>query len=154
MTNITHVFFNPATGRVTDVQHPTSGFGGYSGLTAEQLDARESATHLLLTWDEAAVQVHAADRARYCKPAVEVSQERADEALNCLPPFRWTRQSIHASSWEAFALGEPLTDRLVWWFVRLGQHWFELVEDRMISYETLVGAVRGSEAFLQTGLAA
>ena len=154
MTNITHVFFNPATGRITDVQNPYTLGGGYSNLTVEQLNAREGATHLLLAWEEADLKVHAADRARYCQPAIEVTQKRADEALNCLPPFRWTRQSIHASSWEAFALGEPLTDRLVWWFVRLGHRWFELVEDRMISYETLVGAVRGSEAFLQTGLAA
>ena len=152
--NITHVFFNPATGRITDIEHPTLRCGGYSGLTAAQLDEREGISHLLLTWEEAAAQVHDADRVRYCKPAVEVSQERADEALNCLPPFRWTRQSIHASSWEAFALGEPLTDRLATWFVRLGHRWFELVEDRMVSYEALVAAVRGSEAFLQAGLAA
>lgn len=151
MANITHVFFNPASGRVTDVQHPTSGCGGYSGLTREQLDHREGVSHLLITWDEAYAQVEAADRARYCKPPVEVSKERADEALNCLPPFRWTRQSIHASSWEAFAIGEPLTDRLVTWFVRLGRRWFELVEDRMIDYGALKNAVRGSEAFLQSG---
>ena len=149
MTEITHVFFNPASGRVTDVQHPASGCGGYSGLTCEQLNARDGVSHLLLTWDEASAQVEAADRARYCKPPVEVSQERADEALNCLPPFRWTIQ--YASSWEAFAIGEPLTDRLVTWFVRLGRLWFELVEDRMIDYDALKSAVRGSKAFLQSG---
>lgn len=44
---------------------------------------------------------------------------------------------------EAFATGEPITDRLVSWFVRLGSQWFELIEDRAISFDELVAAVKG-----------
>ncbi len=45
---------------------------------------------------------------------------------------------------EAFAVSEPVTDRLLVWLVRLGSQWFELIEDRAISFEDLVAVVKAS----------
>ena len=144
---ITHVYFNPTTGRTCDAEHPTKGIGAYSDLSLRELNTREGVTLQRITIEEAYQLQHQGDRARYCTGASEVTQERSDEALNCLPPFRWSRTTVRASSWEAFAIGEPVTDRLLCWFVRLGRRWFELYEDRAISYEELIAAVKASPAF-------
>lgn len=152
MSAVTHVFWRDGARNITDVVHPVTGGGGYSGLSREELDAREGGPHRVVTWEEAAALVAEADRVRYCTGAQEVTQERADDALNCLPPFRWSRsahRSVSASSWEAFAVGEPLTDTLRTWFVRLGRRWFEITEDRSVSYEELIAAVKSSPCFSQ-----
>jgi hypothetical protein len=136
---ITHVFYNPVAGRMIDVVHPVSNKGGYSGLTQAQLSIREKADMQVVTWQEAERLGAQVDRERLCTGARRVTAERADEALNVLPPFRWRA----TQSMEAFAIGEPVTDRLVSWFVRLGSQWFELIEDRAISFDELVAAVKG-----------
>lgn len=144
---ITHVYWNPTTGRTFDAEDPTTGIGAYSGLTLQELNTREGVTLQRITTEEACQLQHQADRARCCTGASEVTEERADDALCCLPPFRWSRGTVRASSWEAFAIGEPYTDSLRVWFVRLGRRWFELIEDRAISYEELIAAVKASPAF-------
>lgn len=152
MSAVTHVFWRDGAHHATDVVHPVTGGGGYSGLSRQELDAREGGPHRVVTWEEAAALEAEADRVRYCTGAQEVTQERADEALNCLPPFRWSRSAHHsvgASSWEAFAVGEPLTDTLWTWFVRLGCRWFQIREHRAISYEELIAAVKASPCYQQ-----
>ena len=144
---IAHVYWNPTTKRTFDAEHPNTGIGAYSGLTLEELNTREGLTLQRITIEEACQLQHQADRARYCTGALEVTQERSDEALNCLPPFRWSRGQVMASSWEAFAISEPVTDRLLCWFVRLGRRWFQLYEDRAIGYQELIAAVKASPAF-------
>jgi hypothetical protein len=139
---ITHVFYSPASGRTIDVVHPVSIKGGYSGLTQAQLSVREKADMQVVTWQEAERPGAQADRERLCTGAVRVTAERADEALNCLPPFRWRA----TQAMEAFAIGEPVTDRLLSWFVRLGSQWFELIEDRAISYDDLIAVVKAADA--------
>lgn len=129
--------------RCTDLQHPKTGLGAFSDLSREQLDAREQVTHELVTMEEAANRQWDAGRLRYCTGAKRVTAERADDALNCLPPYRWSR----GDGTEIFAVGEPITDSLVSWFVRLGGDWFELVEDRRIGYDQLLWLVRESDAF-------
>ena len=146
----THVFW-PVGGRhAQDAQHPITGRGIYSGLSLEELNAREGVAHLVITWEEAWQLQTEADRAQYCTGPKEVTAERANDALNCLPPYRWSRAAGVGSGWEAFAIGEPLTDRLRGWLVRLGRRWFELVEDQAIGYEELKALVRNSEAFRQS----
>ena len=141
------VFWNPATGRTVDAVHPITERGAYSGLSLQELNNREGATLERITWEEAYRLQGQAERAHYCTGAEEVTAKQADEALNCLPPYRWSRTAgIGATSWEAFAVGEPLTDRLRAWYVRLGRRWFELVEDRAIDYPDLIAAVKASPA--------
>jgi len=145
---ITHVFWSPTKTRTIDEEHPTTGRGVYSGLTLQELNTREGVTLQRMTWEEAYQLQTEADRARYCTGADEVTAERADDALCCLPPYRWTRTAgVAATSWEAFAIGEPLTGDLRTWFVRLGHRWFELIEDRAINYADLIDAVKASPAF-------
>ena len=136
---ITHVFCNLVTGRTADVVHPISNKGGYSGLTQAQLSVREKADMQVVTWQEAERLAAQFDRERLCTGARRVTAERADEALNVLPPFRWRA----TQGMEVFAIGEPITCRLVSWFVRLGSQWFELIEDRDISFDELVAVVKG-----------
>jgi hypothetical protein len=137
---ITHVFYNPVAGRSIDIVHPVSNKGGYSGLTQAQLSIREKADVQVVTWQEAERLGAQADRERLCTGAQKVTAERADEALNVLPPFRWRA----TQGMEAFAVSEPVTDRLLVWLVRLGSQWFELIEDRAISFEDLVAVVKAS----------
>jgi hypothetical protein len=137
---ITHVFYNPASGGIIDIVHPVSNNGSYSGFTQDQLSIREKADIQAVTWEEAKQLMAQADRKRMCTGAQKVTAERADEALNCLPPFRWRA----TQGMEAFAIGEPVTDRLMSWFVRLSSQWFELIEDRDISFDDLVAVVKAS----------
>jgi hypothetical protein len=136
---ITHVFYSPVAGRTIDIVDPISNRAGYSGLTQAQLSIREEADIQIVTWQEAELLTDQADRTRYCVGARRVTAERADEALNCLPPFRWRA----TQSMEAFAISEPVTNRLLTWFVRLGSQWFELTEDRAITFDDLVAVMKG-----------
>lgn len=135
----THVFYNQTTARIVDVQDPVSTKGVYSGLAHNQLIIQEKTDIQILTWEAAEKLMAQADRERLCTGARKVTAERADEALNVLPPFRWRA----TQSMEAFAISEPVTNRLMSWFVRLGSQWFELIEDRSISFDELVAIVKG-----------
>jgi hypothetical protein len=153
-SDITEAFWCPTTGRVIDAVHPITGAGVWSKLTLEQLRQRDGEAIAKVSYEQAAELSHKAERERYCTQAVAVTVERADDALNVLPPYRWSTLEAFApgSSWEAFAIGEPLTDRLRDWFVRIGDQWFSLVEDRAIGYQALLGLVRSSEAFIAAGV--
>ena len=161
-SDIKEAFWCPTTGRVIDAVHPITGAGVWSRLTLEQLRQRDGEAIAKVGIDLSVELSHKADRERYCTQAVAVTTERADEALNILPPYRWSTLNLApgswwealepSSSWEAFAIGEPLTDRLRNWFVRIGDQWFSLVEDRAIDYQALLGLVRSSEAFIATGM--
>jgi hypothetical protein len=146
----THVFWRDGASHATDVVHPVTRRGLYSGLTVDELNEREGCAHQIVTCEQAAQLQQQADRAQYCTGAIEVTAERADEALNCLPPYRWSRCSTGDwGHWEAFAISEPLTDTLRTWLVRLGRRWFEITEDCAISYPELLSAVRSSPCFPQ-----
>ncbi len=153
-SDITEAFWCPTIGRVIDAVHPITGAGVWSKLTLVQLRQRHGEAIATVSCKQVVELSHKAERERYCTQAVAVTAERADDALNVLPPYRWStvEASAPGSSWEAFAIGEPLTDRLRDWFVRIGNQWFSLVEDRAIDYQALLALVRSSESFITTGV--
>jgi len=57
-----------------------------------------------------------------------------------LPPCGWANHG----GFEVFAVGEPLCDDLVTWFVRVGRQWFELNESRSINAGRLLSLCLGS----------
>jgi hypothetical protein len=141
ITDFTPAIFDPQTGRIYDVlREDGRSFWGRETVQDLQMKGYISADAVVLPYIEAEAKAAQAERAKYCTGATPVTAERADEALNCLPPFRWTRRQ----RMEAFAVGEPVTDRLRSWFVRLGPQWFELIEDRDISYDDLVAVVKAN----------
>jgi hypothetical protein len=141
ITDTTPAIFDPATGRIYSFLDK-EGREVFWNRTFEELQVvgHISADAVVLPFREAETMAAQATRAKYCTGATPVTAERADEALNVLPPFRWRA----TQRMEAFAVGEPVTDRLLSWFVRLGSQWFELIEDRGISYDDLVAVVKAS----------
>jgi hypothetical protein len=141
ITDTTPTIFDPATGRIYSFLNEEN-LCFFDKVTFDVLQkyGRISADAVVLPFIEARARASQADRAKYCTGARRVTAERADEALNCLPPFRWRA----TQGMEAFAISEPVTDRILTWFVRLGSQWFELHEDRAISYDDLVGVVKDS----------
>jgi len=141
ITDTTPAIFDPATGRIYSFLNEENRCIFEKKTVDElQMNGRISADAVVLPFIEAEARASQADRAKYCTGARRVTAERADEALNCLPPFRWRATQYM----EAFAISEPVTDRLLTWFVRLGSQWFELHEDRAISFDDLVAVVKAS----------
>jgi hypothetical protein len=134
LSDIKEAFFNPATGRTQDAVHPITGRGLWSGLSHAELNSREGVELERLSMDEAAERQAQADRQRYCTGPQRVTDERAEEMLNVLPPYRWANHG----SFEVFAMGEPLCGDLVTWFVRVGRQWFELNESSTIPADRLM----------------
>ena len=141
ITDTTPAVFDPKTGRIYSFLNE-EGRCIFDKKTVEELQAngRISTDAVVLPFIEAEAMAAQATRAKYCTGAQKVTAERAEEALNVLPPFRWRA----TQGMEAFAVGEPVTDRLLSWFVRLGSQWFELIEDRAISFDDLVAVVKAS----------
>ena len=86
-------FYNPVTASVIDICRPDG--TGYWGTTLETARAEYSPEVIECCVDWAHEQSENACK----KPVREITEERFDDALNCLPPASWVRsvgvQSFH-----------------------------------------------------------
>jgi len=90
------------------------------GMTFEQYNQKHGGNLLALTWDEFNTQFYSNHLTSLCKPFAEVTEEAFTEALECLPPKRWTR----GNGQEFFFLGECYTANLYSCYVRKGDKYF------------------------------
>jgi hypothetical protein len=75
-------------------------------------------------------------------PAKEITEERFLDMLNCLPPSRW----IRGADVETFHVCERLTENYVSWFIRIGDQYFECVDDATVDRSVVIEkAVQCSE---------
>lgn len=103
--------------------HPDSVLGMFSRASLSELQTRHPDLMLLSNGD-AALRQSAASRERLCKGPERIDLEYYDDALETLPPQRFTIKS----DWSAFHFQEHITGEFVRWFVRLGRgssatHW-------------------------------
>jgi hypothetical protein len=89
-------------------------------LTFEEYNKQHDGRLLALTWDEFNTQFYSAHLKGLCKEFKPISKEDFWDALECLPPKRWTRTSTS----EFFFLGECFTANLYSCFVRKGENYF------------------------------
>lgn len=118
---VTHVFYKPGALHAVDAVHPVTGKGLYSGKTVEELTA-ENGPLETITNAEASRRV---DAAAVSAPA-EITAERWDDALNCLPPQRWVRRN----GAESFQFMERYCGNVTSVYVKLGDRfwtWHDIV---------------------------
>jgi len=99
------------TGYTGTVQSTMSnGIVHYSdGLTLEQYNEKKGKEYIALTWDELEPLIAAWEHDNYTSiPAVLISAEDYEEALNVLPPERWEN--------GMFCMCEHLTGNLTAWY--------------------------------------
>lgn len=115
-----------------------------SHVEAECLDEirKRYPTAELRDFAEVCREIEALDRAHDCHPPKEITKERFWEKLEVLPPVDWQRRGSH----ESFKIMERLCGNLTTICVRVGDRYFELVEDIRTPHEKLlelVGAKNG-----------
>lgn len=96
--------------------NPESVFGQF-GLTPMHALQKQHPGLALLSLSDAAQRVSAASRARLCKGPERIDLDYYDDALETLPPQRFTIEA----EWRAFHFQEHITGEFVRWFVRLGR---------------------------------
>jgi len=69
---------------------------------------------------QAMERVEAAQKAKYCNPLAEITEDQFLEALNCLPPENWKR----GDGWEAFRMSEYTCGRIATHFLMVGDRYF------------------------------
>lgn len=89
-------------------------------LTIEKYNEKKQTKFEILTWEEFEVKYYFPHLKSLQKPFVETTAERFEDALECLPPKRWTR---HAGN-EFFFMGECFTANLYDCYVRVGNKYF------------------------------
>lgn len=110
-------------------------YGHYSGDTQAAMEARTGA--VLTLFDDACVAVVAAEREKYVRPPRICTAEVFADALNVLPPCRWT---THRGV-EFFYVSERLTGDLVNWYGRLGTTCCCFVESAALADDTVAALV-------------
>jgi len=142
----TTVMYAPSTGQIADVclviEGITTNMGAYSGKTMEVL-AQEYGELIALPISEAADRQETMILSKN-EGVIEITEDRFHDALNCLPPMRWTRR-VDA---ESFYISEAHSGRIHSAYIRLGKRYFSLVATRSTTHEDLVAkvgeAIRGN----------
>ena len=122
---LTHCFYKPGEIHIQDIavqDKDGAWVGFYSGDSSEAMEARTGA--VLRDFEEACAEITKAERERFVKPAVRITAEAFNDALNVLPPCRWNRGDY--SEW--FHVSERLTGDLVNWYVRSGDRYYTFVD--------------------------
>jgi hypothetical protein len=132
--------FDPAarfSGIYSFMDHKGRSFWG--GETLEELKASGavSAEAVTLPWDQAWKLEEQRQRRQYCRGPQRITRETFDEALNCLPPERW----MQTSNYESFRLSEMLCGTIASFYVRVGQSYWTLNEERQTTHEELIRQV-------------
>mgnify|MGYP003141474825 CR=1 FL=1 len=99
-------------------------------------DYLKSEPHLLLLpFHEALKLSQEADAKRYKAGQVEeITEERFDEALNCLPPVNWIRNENSSS----FQISENITGILCAYYIQIGERYFTVNEEMLTSHDDLI----------------
>jgi hypothetical protein len=142
-TNSTPAVWDPTTGRIYTFLN-RDGRSIWGGETLEELQAQGQVSqqaYALPTIEALDLQIES-DRQRYCTGPHRISQERYEEALNCLPPERWIRGVGYAS----FRMSERITGTIATFYVRVGDSFYELNEHEDTSHGELFQACMAFDA--------
>ena len=92
----------------------------YKWTTFAEYNKQNGGQLVALTWEEFNTQFFSAHLKNLCKEFSPITKEDFWDALECLPPKRWTRTSTS----EFFFLGECYTANLYMCFVRKDENYF------------------------------
>lgn len=140
MTNITHYIIRdnePFQGHCLSVLLASGKVAYSDGLTFDEFQEREGVPLRKLTEDEF-FQLNDEFVASCCTDPVEITAEEYDDALNCLPPGRWSRWT----GWEAFHVSERLHADLVGWYAKKGARFYSFTDRAGISEADLLAKLR------------
>jgi hypothetical protein len=128
----TMCFYEPGSTNLADVA-TADNLGMYSGETLDQIRERYP-TAQVMDIDEACRQADAARRAKYMHGPREITAERFEEKLGCLPPEDWKC----SQGGESFKISERISGNLTAIFCQIGHRFFELCDDARNSHEWIV----------------
>lgn len=93
----------------------------YGGQTVREIKKSHPGKCVtVMPWADAWIKMQAAQAAKYCKPLREITESEFNEALNVLPPEKWTR----CETWEAFRISEYTCGRITQHYLRVGSRYF------------------------------
>jgi len=95
----------------------------------------EHADAVLMDADEA----YALYESRFREPVREVTEARYHDALNVLPPGKWTRIGGYE---ESFYVTERIAGNIVQWFVKSGARFFNLADEAGLIHSDIMPRVR------------
>lgn len=143
LTDTTPAVWDPTTGRIyTFLNQQGRSFWGGETLEELQATGQVSQQAYALPLIEAEELVHDSDRRRYCTGPHRISQERYEEALNCLPPERW----IHGVGYASFRMSERISGTIATFYVRVGDSFYTLNEHQSTSHAELMQACMAFDA--------
>ena len=126
------VIFLPSAKRVQDVYTPAER-GLYSGKTLDEYREKHPDA-VVMAWDEA----HAIERAEFIKPVSEITAEQFDDALNVLPPCKWTMEGAY----QSFHVSELVFADIANWFAKYGARYFRFDDKRSLTHREVMQRVR------------
>lgn len=133
LSDITHYFWEPGATSAIDCVHPITGLSLVNGETLEQI--RERYPNAIITELDAILKAEA----DFFKQApVEIDAEKWDYMLNVLPPVQWTNE--HGA--ETFKMSEMTSGTITTIFCRIGNRYFEVVDDYWVSHDQVATACK------------
>lgn len=114
-----------------------SPYGGelFEDLVAELNAKREAGSpeYQIMKMDDAMPLIEASQKAKYCKPWVEITKEEYWDALECLPPEKW--ETLNCI--EFFRMSETLTGNITAHYAKTGTRYFTANRERQKDYAAL-----------------
>lgn len=134
MENENQYFFDTVKGRTIDLVVMRDGVQSahYSKHTIDTLKAQYPG--LIIVSETEAVQ---RERAIFIKTPFPSDEATFSDALNCMPPSRWT---YHPSS-ESFHICERIAHDIVSWFVRIGKDYYRFDDTCYLTHAQVVEKV-------------
>lgn len=129
----------PFTGTAQSILLPDGTVAWSGGKTVDEYAADRGFPVRTVSDDEMTEMVRAYTETLR-SPPTPISAQRWDDMLNVLPPCRWRQHD----GVELFHVSERITDDLVNWFAKVGEHHFSMVDRASADAGALATAVKAA----------
>lgn len=104
-----------------------NGMCAYTNCTIEEYLQIKGEGYIFCSWEEALKHIEEAEKKKFNKPMIEIDLEEYEDALNCLPPLKWTK--LGRKNDELFFMSEFYTGNYTALYIRKdGKHYTAIRE--------------------------
>lgn len=111
--------------------------GGYSKRTLDQFKDECGPNVSIMEFDEGYALYQAAQEAKYIGPVKQITQERFEYLLECLPPVNW----IRINGTESFKFMERLSGDITYIVARIGGGFYEFNDKISLSHDVIIAKI-------------